>query len=231
MSIKYTNLTYNELRELAPKDKPFQVVVQSNPHGKGGKQTLWTRTMTKSDVNSSPSALQSQEYYIDTEGYGQYDIDDVDYNCNRFWKEKYKGTFDLIIHHLDDTILEQFKVGDEVEVLKNTECKNGELSYVTPYNYSYHRNRDCLFQVSKVNNYTNGSIDYELSYKSYGLVTGEKTEYLPIKVGHNCLRKVVSKEGQTPKKVEQPKTITIGDKTFGLTEDLTNALKNLKEID
>lgn len=201
MSIKYTNLTYNELRELAPKDKPFQMVVQSNPHGKGGKQTLWSRKMTKSDVNSSPSALQSQEYYIDTEGYGQYDIDDVDYNCNRFWKEKYKGTFDLIIHHFDDTTLERFKVGDEVEILDNIGAEITKR----------------LFKILEVQEYRIGEIYYILDTS---LICDGKH----LTFSHNCLRKVVSK------KIES-KTITIGNKTYPITEELTNALKNLKEID
>lgn len=199
MSTKYTNLTYVELMELAPKDKPFQVVVQSNPFGEGGKQTLWATNCCN---------------YLNTFLLLQGDISNVDYAFNTMWENEYKGTFDLIIHHLDDTTLETFQVGDEVEILDNimeNYPTNKSLNVKIPIGPKI----ECknLFRIKSIYESTSGNI-------SYRLCTGQ---YIDIELSHNCLRKVVNKK-------PEPKTITIGDKTYVVTEELTNALKNLKPI-
>lgn len=108
---KTTNLTYSELLEICPRDRPFQIRVQSNPYGKGGEQVLWAECYNWKNFN--------------TDLVNQGSIDGVNYACWLNWESHYKGTFDLIDPFADQQFKkpEVYQAGDYVEVLENTrEC-------------------------------------------------------------------------------------------------------------
>ena len=97
------NLTYDQLIELAPKDRPFQIEVESNPYGKGGKQVLW-------------AFIDTGE--LDTHGMLQNQINDVNYEGFEYeWKHQYKGTFTLIDPRYQKP--EVLKVGQKIRILEN----------------------------------------------------------------------------------------------------------------
>ena len=107
MSVIYKNLTYEELIKIAPKDKPFQVKVESTFGGKGTSQLLWANIYTNK---------------LDTRLCGQDDISGISYG-SAYWEEYYKGKFDLIIDPWDCYAKHEFKKGDYVEGL------SGQLTY------------------------------------------------------------------------------------------------------
>jgi hypothetical protein len=96
------NLTYDQLVELAPKDRPFQIEVESNPLGKGGRQILWAHIDFDGDFNTN---LLKQE-----------DIYDVDYSHFN-WKNLYTGTFTLIDPRYQKP--EVLKVGQKVRIMES----------------------------------------------------------------------------------------------------------------
>jgi hypothetical protein len=96
------NLTYDELINIAPKDRPFQIEVESNPYGKGGKQVLWARFDDDGDLY--------------TYWYGQGNIDGVDYAWTRDWQD-YKGKFTLIDPRYQKP--EVLKVGQKVRIMES----------------------------------------------------------------------------------------------------------------
>lgn len=199
MSTKYTNLTYAELMELAPRGKPFQIRVESNAYNLGGPQILWAITRANN---------------LDTLLFNQLNINGIDYAySHNEWPRNYKGTFDLIIHHLDDTTLEKFEVGDEVEIL---ECaKNSEGFDRWTYEQAKQPGSGNIFKIiDKKPSYPGPYPVYHLENQSFG-----KFGWLPS----DRLRKVVSKGPKT-------ESINIGGETFLVSEELTNALKNLKPI-
>jgi len=150
MSIKYTNLTYKELIKLAPRDKPFQVVVQSNYQNKGGKQTLW-------------ATIQDSGKNLDTCLFKQN-------NINPDWRKYYTATFDLIIHHLDDTTLERYNLLDHVEFSDSLIVKHPNLI-------------GKIFKITDVIFNDNSGFSYKIDND--------------LVFPHFSLRKVISKEPQT----------------------------------
>lgn len=118
---KTTNLTYDELTQLAPKDKFFKMRVEHNPKGEGTEQELWA-------INECGE--------LSTYLPGQDSIDGVDYTWCSHWKTDYKGTFDYLGEAELNTTTpkngpnckpEVYKAGDFVEVLESTrDCGNYE---------------------------------------------------------------------------------------------------------
>ena len=185
MPTKYTDLTYNELMKLAPRDKPFQVVTKNYPRGKVRQITSWAVIKNRGIEIIDPE-----------DKFGEWFI------CP--WIDYLKGeTFDLIVHHLDDTTLEQYQVGDEVEVL--------DKLVISTIDYTGKR-----FKIIDTKLEPNYTASYVLD------VSDIKLPYLSLPT--YCLRKVITKKDNTRK------TITIGGDTFEVTEELTNALKNLKKL-
>jgi hypothetical protein len=90
------NLTYNELIELAPKDRPFQIEFEGNPCEEGGSKILWVFIDNDNDIKDMFSA-----YY-----FGQ----------------QYKGTFTLIDPRY--TKPEVLEVGQKVRIMESArECE------------------------------------------------------------------------------------------------------------
>jgi hypothetical protein len=106
------NLTYEQLIELAPKDRPFQIEVESNPYNKGGKQILWAYIDTGE---------------LETCGMLQDQIEGVNYEgFENEWKTEYKGTFTLIDPKYQKP--EVLKVGQKVRIMESArECGDYEL--------------------------------------------------------------------------------------------------------
>ena len=104
--MRKSNLTYEELIELAPKDRPFQIEVESNPFNKGKKQVLWAYIDT--GELETCGMLQDQINDVDYEGFGNE------------WGNIYKGTFTLIDEYRNMYEKpEVLKVGTEVEILES----------------------------------------------------------------------------------------------------------------
>jgi hypothetical protein len=104
--MRKSNLTYKQLTELAPKDRPFQIEVESNANNEGGKQILWANIW---------------KYNLDTCLLKQNDIDNIEYDSlGSLWRNKYTGKFNLIDEYRNmyekPEVLEE---GTEVEILKS----------------------------------------------------------------------------------------------------------------
>jgi hypothetical protein len=97
------NITYDELIKIAPKDRPFQIEVESNPRGEGGKQVLWAYFDIYGCVTT----------YI----FGQGNIDGIDYTWANQWKTHYKGKFTLIDPRYQKP--EVLKVGQKVRIMES----------------------------------------------------------------------------------------------------------------
>jgi hypothetical protein len=95
------NLTYDQLIELAPKDRPFQIEVESNAFGEGGKQILW--------------AFIDKNSYLDTGIFDQYYINKIDYSYS--WRDIYTGTFTLIDPRYQKP--EVLKAGQKVRIMES----------------------------------------------------------------------------------------------------------------
>lgn len=104
--MRKSNLTYEQLIELAPKDRPFQIEVESNAENEGGKQILWAN-IYKEDLDT---CLLKQD-----------DIDDFRYDYFLIkWKYTYKSTFTLIDEYRNMYEKpEVLEVGTEVEILES----------------------------------------------------------------------------------------------------------------
>lgn len=74
-------LTYDELLEVAPKDKCFYIEVESNPDGEGSRQKLLARFCLK--------VLNT--YFTEP---NQININGINYSGD--WKNNYKGKYKLI---------------------------------------------------------------------------------------------------------------------------------------
>jgi hypothetical protein len=98
------NLTYDQLIELAPKDRPFQVEVESNPFGEGGKQTLW-------------AFLDGDPLFLDTTIFIQRYIDGVDFAFSNAWQYMYDGKFTLIDPRYQKP--EVLKAGQKVRIMES----------------------------------------------------------------------------------------------------------------
>jgi hypothetical protein len=93
------NLTYNQLIELAPKDRPFQIAVEMSSGITYGKSKLWG--------------------YID----GNYLYILYDKYTANWWRACYKGTFTLIDPRYQKP--EVLKVGQKVRIMESArECGN-----------------------------------------------------------------------------------------------------------
>jgi hypothetical protein len=95
------NLTYDQLIKLAPKDRPFQIEVESNAFGEGGKQILW--------------AFIDKNSYLDTGIFDQYYINKIDYSYS--WRDIYTGTFTLIDPRYQKP--EVLKTGQKVRIMES----------------------------------------------------------------------------------------------------------------
>jgi len=94
------DLTYEQLIELAPKNRPFQIEVKSNPFGNYGKKILWANIDT----------YNALETFIG-------DINGVEYSYRTSWKDDYKGTFTLIDPRYQKP--EVLKVGQKVRIMES----------------------------------------------------------------------------------------------------------------
>jgi hypothetical protein len=104
------NLTYDQLIELAPKDRPFQIEVESNPLGKGSKQLLWGYLYQDSTDTELDTCISNQQ-----------NIDGIIYSNRCLWKTHYKGTFTLIDPRYQKP--EVLKVGQKVRIMESArEC-------------------------------------------------------------------------------------------------------------
>jgi hypothetical protein len=95
------NLTYSQLIELAPKDRPFQIAVESNPYGYGLHQTLWAY-IDEGELSTETTTKT---------------IDGVAYFWHLDWKYSYKGTFTLIDPRYQKP--EVLKVGQKVRIMES----------------------------------------------------------------------------------------------------------------
>ena len=77
------NLTYEQLIELAPKDKCFYIEVESNPEGKGSRQKLLAF------LSEDEKSLNT--YFTEP---NQININGINYSGD--WKNNYKGKYKLI---------------------------------------------------------------------------------------------------------------------------------------
>ena len=104
--MRKSNLTYKQLIELAPKDKPFQIEVESNAKNEGGKQMLWG------------NIFKGQ---LDTCLLEQDDMNNIRYDYFDYqWRDKYKGTFTLIDEYRNMYEKpEVLEIGTEVEILES----------------------------------------------------------------------------------------------------------------
>lgn len=93
------DLTYDQLIELAPKDRPFQIEVESNPFGNYGKKILWANM----DMNNN------LETFIGVNG--------LEYSYRTDWKDDYTGTFTLIDPRYQKP--EVLKVGQKVRIMES----------------------------------------------------------------------------------------------------------------
>jgi hypothetical protein len=97
------NLTYSQLIELAPKDRPFQIEVESNAKNNGGKQVLWANIDKDGDLSTQMLTQDS--------------INWVDYSYSISWKDTYTGTFTLIDPRYQKP--EVLKVGQKVRIMES----------------------------------------------------------------------------------------------------------------
>lgn len=97
--------THDELVAAAPKDRPFQVWVDSNPYGDGGRQLLW-------------GFLHKE--YLSTHMFSQYNINGINYAW-AVWGSIYKGTFTLVdpFEEIKYQKPEVLPVGTKVEILES----------------------------------------------------------------------------------------------------------------
>jgi hypothetical protein len=92
------NLTYDQLIELAPKDRPFQIETESGFNGYNESIITWARI--------NPSKEEELETW---------------YGFNWLWKHTYKGTFTLIDPKYQKP--EVLKVGQRVKIMESArEC-------------------------------------------------------------------------------------------------------------
>lgn len=91
------NLTYDQLIELAPKDRPFQIEVESDPYGDGEKQILW-------------AYIHKNPLYLATRIFNQDNYDGI-------WESRYTGTFTLIDPRYQKP--EVLKVGQKVRIMES----------------------------------------------------------------------------------------------------------------
>ena len=102
------NLTYSQLIELAPKDRPFQIEVESNPYDEGGPQILWGN-IYKGHLNT---CMLNQEL-IDGFKYDYFDF---------AWEDNYAGFYTLIDPKYQKP--EVLKVGQKVRIMESArECE------------------------------------------------------------------------------------------------------------
>ena len=93
--MRKSNLTYNQLIELAPEDRPFQIEVEMSS-GIYSKQKLWA-------------------YIDDNNLWSLY----IEFTCG-YWKNTYKGTFTLIDEYRNIYEKpEELELNTEVEILKS----------------------------------------------------------------------------------------------------------------
>jgi hypothetical protein len=103
--MRKSNLTYEQLIELAPKDRPFQIEVESDAWGNGWAKILWA------------SILDDK---LDTTICNQRDIEGYEYGVFYAWELEYKGTFNLIDEYRNMYEKpEVLEVGTEVEIMKS----------------------------------------------------------------------------------------------------------------
>lgn len=95
--MRKSNLTYEQLIELAPKDRPFQIEVEMSSGISYGKQLKWTYLYNDGDLWTM-----------------------FDRNGSDFWKTKYTGKFTLIDKYRNMYEKpEVLEVGTEVEILES----------------------------------------------------------------------------------------------------------------
>jgi hypothetical protein len=104
--MRKSNLTYEQLIKLAPKDRPFQIEVKFSSGISYGKEILWAY-ITDGDLWTI-----FEEY------------------SRGFWKDKYKNTFTLIDEYRNMYEKpEVLEVGTEVEILESArDCGDYERS-------------------------------------------------------------------------------------------------------
>lgn len=105
--MRKSNLTYEQLIELAPKDRPFQIEVESNPYGEGDKQVLWAN-------------IEYDNYYgnyLSTNLLKQNNINGVNYAWLQDWESDYKDKFTLIDEYRN--MYEKPELLNRVEKLQN----------------------------------------------------------------------------------------------------------------
>jgi hypothetical protein len=167
MSIIYKNLTFKELIDLAPKDKPFQINVESNSHGLGLPKTLWA-TVVKGTFGTCETVL-------DTSMCGQDCIGTTNYASTFYWKD-YKGKFDLIIDPWDNFSRVHFNEGDLLEDTADTDSplyklrtkkwdnmqQDNKCFLQSIKEYFYIWNRDLLDRFRKVGNPERKKTEYSL---------------------------------------------------------------------
>ena len=106
--MKKSNLTYEQLIELAPKDRPFQIEVEMSSGISYGKQKYWI--MFYEDENN-------EELLLNNPNFEPY-----------FWKHHYTGKFTLIDEYRNMYEKpEVLEVGTKVEILESVrECEDYE---------------------------------------------------------------------------------------------------------
>jgi hypothetical protein len=98
------NLTYEQLIELAPKDRPFQIETESGPNGYNESIITWARI--------NPSKEEELETW---------------YGFDWLWKHTYKGTFTLIDPRYQRP--EVLKAGQKVRIIEDNEITNTGTIY------------------------------------------------------------------------------------------------------
>lgn len=164
--MRKSNLTYEQLIELAPKDRPFQIEVESNVYGEKSRTILWA------------NIFKDQ---LDTSMVNQDDISEVRFDWFNFvWKENYKGTFTLIDEYRNMYEKpEVLEVGTEIEILESAR----DVDYYRTSHF------DLLEEITKQIGELN--IINRVGDDDYGIYYETKKGY---RFPHYCVRPVEKEE-------------------------------------
>ena len=178
--MRKSNLTYEELIELAPKDRPFQIEVESDAWGNGWAKILWA------------SILDDK---LDTTICNQRDIEEYEYGVFYPWELEYKGKFTLIDEYRNMYEKpEVLEVGTEVEILENArDCGSYES-----WGYDC---KDCVNTTNIID--TVIDTQYGLSYRFKNSYTFPHYSVRPIEKMEEKEEEIITVNGKKYKLIEE----------------------------
>jgi hypothetical protein len=176
-----TNLTYQQLIELAPKDQIFKIRVQSNPYGEGGEAEIYAWIDGDNGLSTNLE-INPSNFCFDVSSYSG---------------SRYKGTFDLILltpqtnKGFDPEKLTfdgvEIKSGDEIKIYGNNRAERvfsleGNLC-INCANY----NTSSIANIESFNithHYPQKS-ELEIAEEELFIIASELSEYLQAKYSYS----------------------------------------------